>query len=90
MLLVNHGKRCPRCAKNGQPRKASDGDCPLFDSKSPKQVLTEEPGHEQDSQVKQEAEDHREKLVKHEGSEEDWVSAIKQDPDADHRSVVKQ
>ena len=30
VLLVNHGKRCPRCAKNGKPRKESDGDCPLF------------------------------------------------------------
>ena len=33
VLLVNHGKRCPRCAKNGKPRKASDGDCPLFGKK---------------------------------------------------------
>ena len=32
-MLVNHGKRCPRCAKNGKPRKASDGDCPLFGKK---------------------------------------------------------
>ena len=30
VLLVNHGKRCPRCAKNGKPRKESDGACPLF------------------------------------------------------------
>lgn len=30
VLFVNHGKRCPRCAKNGKPRKPSDGDCPLF------------------------------------------------------------
>lgn len=29
MLLVEHGKRCSRCAKNGKPRKESHGDCPL-------------------------------------------------------------
>ncbi len=29
MLLVEHGKRCARCAKNGKPRKESHGDCPL-------------------------------------------------------------
>lgn len=29
VLLVRHGKRCPRCAKNGQPRFAADGPCPL-------------------------------------------------------------
>ena len=29
MLLVEHGKRCARCASNGKPRKESHGDCPL-------------------------------------------------------------
>ncbi len=29
VLLVRHGKRCPRCAKNGQPRFSADGPCPL-------------------------------------------------------------
>ena len=29
VLLVEHGKRCSRCAKNGKPRKESHGDCPL-------------------------------------------------------------
>ena len=42
MLLVNHGKRCPRCAKNGKPRKASDGDCPLFGTKTVNKILKEE------------------------------------------------
>ena len=87
MLLVNHGKRCPRCAKNGQPRKASDGDCPLFGSKSAKEVLKEELEVGQDSQVKQEAEHHQTSLSKQEGSEEAWVSAVRQDPDAGHSAV---
>lgn len=42
VLLVNHGKRCPRCAKNGKPRKASDGDCPLFGTKNVNKILKEE------------------------------------------------
>ena len=29
VLMVEHGKRCPRCAKNGKPRKESHGPCPL-------------------------------------------------------------
>lgn len=29
VLLVEHGKRCSRCAKNGKPRKESHGQCPL-------------------------------------------------------------
>ena len=29
VLLVEHGKRCERCAKNGRPRKESHGPCPL-------------------------------------------------------------
>ena len=33
VLLVGHGKRCPRCAANGRPRFAPDGPCPLFPSK---------------------------------------------------------
>lgn len=87
MLLVNHGKRCPRCAKNGQPRKASDGDCPLFGSRSAKEVLTEDPDIEQDSQIKHKTEDQHKTLVKQEGWEEDWDSVIKQDPDAGHSEV---
>ena len=87
MLLVNHGKRCPRCAKNGQPRKASDGDCPLFGSKSAKEVLKGDPDIEQDSQLKQEAEDRHDSLSKQEGLEEDWVLAVKQDPNAGHSAV---
>lgn len=27
--MVEHGKRCKRCAKNGKPRKESHGPCPL-------------------------------------------------------------
>lgn len=31
VLLVEHGKRCPRCAKiPGRPRKEPVGDCPLL------------------------------------------------------------
>jgi hypothetical protein len=33
VLLVEHGKRCPRCASNGKPRKESHGDCPLVNLK---------------------------------------------------------
>ena len=29
VLMVEHGKRCERCAKNGKPRKESHGPCPL-------------------------------------------------------------
>lgn len=42
VLLVNHGKRCSRCAKNGKPRKASDGDCPLFGTKGVKEMVKAE------------------------------------------------
>lgn len=88
VLLVNHGKRCPRCAKNGKPRKASDGDCPLFGSKSITEVLQED-AH--GLQVKQEADDHL--LVKAEEAEE-WCpaesqSTAKQEPDAVHHHVMK-
>ena len=30
VLLVGHGKRCPRCAANGRPRFEPDGPCPLY------------------------------------------------------------
>lgn len=30
VLLVEHGKSCTRCAKNGQPRRTPLGECPLF------------------------------------------------------------
>lgn len=29
VLLVEHGKRCPRCAKGGKNRQSSHGECPL-------------------------------------------------------------
>ncbi|KAK9814172.1 hypothetical protein WJX72_001606 [[Myrmecia] bisecta] len=29
VLLVEHGKKCPKCAKNGRPRKPAEGACPL-------------------------------------------------------------
>lgn len=29
VLLVEHGKRCVRCSKNGRPRKEQHGPCPL-------------------------------------------------------------
>lgn len=51
VLLVNHGKRCPRCAKNGKPRKASDGDCPLFGTKSVNKILKDELDQDSGSEV---------------------------------------
>ena len=30
VLLVEHGKRCARCASGGKPRKEQHGPCPLF------------------------------------------------------------
>ena len=29
VLLVDHGKRCPRCAKKGRLQKEEQGPCPL-------------------------------------------------------------
>ncbi len=74
VLLVNHGKRCPRCAKNGKPRKASDGDCPLFGTKTVKGILKEdldadvdhEDASKQDPDVKADPDD-KEALKKHKG-----------------------
>lgn len=89
VLLVNHGKRCPRCAKNGKPRKASDGDCPLFGSKTVKDILKEDPEDDQDSSVKQESEDDHDSLVKQEHSVDD--SAVKQESiEDDHMPAVKE
>ena len=34
VLLVEHGKCCKRCAKNGQPRKEVVGPCPLTDTQA--------------------------------------------------------
>ena len=101
MLLVNHGKRCTRCAKNGKPRKASDGDCPLFGSKTVKEVLKEHFQDDQDSAVKQDLEDDHDSLVKQEQSVDDsevkqeslvdnHVLAIKQDPDNEQETSIKQ
>ena len=70
MLLVNHGKRCPRCAKNGKPRKASDGDCPLFGSKSIKETFNDDLETDQDVSTKQKEEDSaadQDSLVKEDG-----------------------
>lgn len=89
MLLVNHGKRCPRCAKNGKPRKASDGDCPLFGSKSVQEILQEDAVNAHDLQPKQKAEVGKKLLVKQEGPDQEWDSSAKQEPDADHHAVVK-
>ena len=30
VLLVEHGKRCPRCAKNGKLQLPEEGTCPLI------------------------------------------------------------
>ena len=59
----------------------------MFGSKSAKQVLEEDPGLEHDSQVKHEAEDRHTSLSEQEGSEEAWVPAVKQDPDAGHSAI---
>ena len=78
VLLVNHGKRCPRCAKNGKPRKASDGDCPLFGTKTVKQILNDEPDRDSGSEV----------TVKPDPASDSEVN-IKEDPDGDSEMTVK-
>lgn len=40
VLMVEHGKRCPRCASNGKPRKESHGHCPLVNLKELAAKLT--------------------------------------------------
>ncbi|KAK9834832.1 hypothetical protein WJX81_002194 [Elliptochloris bilobata] len=45
VLLVEHGKRCPRCAKiPGRPRKEPVGECPLVRARAPPCVEKAEPG----------------------------------------------
>lgn len=53
VLLVNHGKRCARCAKNGKPRKESDGACPLF-GKNGLASIKKQPTHSADELIKSE------------------------------------
>ena len=69
VLLVNHGKRCPRCAKNGKPRKSSDGDCPLFGKKG-------------QASSRQQLPDSSEEFIKSEedSSDADDKTAVKQEP----------
>jgi len=78
VLLVNHGKRCPRCAKNGKPRKASDGDCPLFGTKTVKEILKDEPDQDSGSEV----------TVKPDPVSDSEVN-VKEDPDGDSKVTVK-
>jgi len=78
VLLVNHGKRCPRCAKNGKPRKASDGDCPLFGTKTVKEILKDEPDQDSGSEV----------TVKPDPASDSEV-AVKDNPDGDSEVAVK-
>ena len=78
MLLVNHGKRCPRCAKNGKPRKASDGDCPLFGTKTVKEILKDEPDQDSGSEV----------TVKPDPAS-DSDAVVKDNPDGDSEMTVK-
>lgn len=80
MLLVEHGKRCERCAKNGKPRKESHGPCPL--KKSALAAVKED----SDSSTKG-----REDAVKAEDSaaaEEDGSTAIKQEEDDEAVNVT--
>ena len=91
VLLVNHGKRCPRCAKNGKPRKASDGNCPLFGSKTVKEILKDVPDHSSDSEdaVKTDPESAHEVAVKpHPGGGPH--KTVKPDPDARQDAKKKQ
>ncbi len=62
VLLVEHGKRCTRCASNGKPRKDSHGPCPLVSiqaSAAVKEMQEEDliqeeaKGTEQEASVKQ-------------------------------------
>lgn len=78
VLLVNHGKRCPRCAKNGKPRKASDGDCPLFGTKTVKEILKKEPNQDSGSEA----------TVKPDPASDSDV-VVKEDPDGDSEMKVK-
>ncbi|DBB08986.1 TPA: hypothetical protein ACH3X3_007617 [Trebouxia sp. C0006] len=78
VLLVNHGKRCPRCAKNGKPRKASDGDCPLFGTKTVKEILKDEPNQDSGSEA----------TVKPDPASDSDV-VVKEDPDGDSEMKVK-
>ena len=78
VLLVNHGKRCPRCAKNGKPRKASDGDCPLFGTKTVKEILKDEPDQDSGSEA----------TVKPDPVSDSEV-VVKEDPDDDSMMTVK-
>ena len=85
---------CPRCAKNGKPRKASDGDCPLFGGKSVTEVLQEDAENANGLQVKQEAETEEGLSVKPEEAEDGWDPAecqctAKHEPDADHYPANK-
>lgn len=91
MLLVNHGKRCPRCAKNGKPRKASDGNCPLFGTKTVKEILKDEPDHSSEyaGTVKTDPESAHDVAVKpHPGGGSQ--KTVKSDPDANQDAKEKQ
>ena len=85
VLLVNHGKRCPRCAKNGKPRKASDGDCPLFGKKGIANSK-EEADNSSDELIKSEEDASAESDVSEEKVDMKHVPAdVKQEP-SDNRS----
>ncbi len=88
VLLVNHGKRCPRCAKNGKPRKASDGDCPLFGTRTVKEILKDEPDQDSGSEVPDIASD-SEVVVKEDPDGESEMS-IKPDLNEDQGSKRRQ
>lgn len=83
MLLVNHGKRCPRCAKNGKPRKASDGNCPLFGTKTVKEILKDEPDHNSDPESA-----HEVAVKPHPGGGSQ--KTVKSDPDVKQDAEKKQ
>ena len=70
VLLVEHGKRCSRCAKNGKPRKESHGDCPLVNlqGSAPARDLHDEDIVKTEAQLTEEDIVKQEVEVKEEGS----------------------
>ena len=80
MLLVEHGKRCARCAKNGKPRKESHGDCPLVNLQGSAAVKDLEDG----DIVKEEPKD-----MKQDGIVEDGSKGVKKEDVVQKETKVK-
>ena len=75
--MVEHGKRCERCAKNGKPRKESHGPCPLVNlahaASHLKKLNAEEAASAAEATLKEEnlVKDEDSEIVKDEDSEAD-------------------